>query len=90
MPIGPTGRSAQPTIVRRSGQGVTALPASGSDSDTWLTPAKAAALFGASPRTLRNWARAGKISAQRTLGGHRRYRESEVRALIAQWAEVAA
>jgi excisionase family DNA binding protein len=28
------------------------------------------------------WARAGKISAIRTLGGHRRFRESEIRALL--------
>jgi predicted site-specific integrase-resolvase len=28
------------------------------------------------------WAKAGKLSAIRTLGGHRRYRESEVRALL--------
>ena len=32
--------------------------------------------------TVTRWAKAGKLSAIRTLGGHRRYRESEVRALL--------
>ena len=34
------------------------------------------------PKTVTRWAKAGKLSAIRTLGGHRRYRESEVRALL--------
>lgn len=34
--------------------------------------------------TLREWDRTGKLpAAQRTFGGHRRYRESDVRALLA-------
>jgi excisionase family DNA binding protein len=28
------------------------------------------------------WAKAGRISSIRTLGGHRRFKESEVRALL--------
>jgi predicted site-specific integrase-resolvase len=28
------------------------------------------------------WARAGKITAIRTLGGHRRYKAEEIRALL--------
>jgi len=28
------------------------------------------------------WAKAGKLTSIRTLGGHRRYRESEVRSLL--------
>lgn len=60
------------------------------DSERWLFPAEAARLFHVSPRSLRAWAKAGKISAQRTLGGHRRYPESEIRALVAKLAEAAA
>ena len=30
------------------------------------------------PKTVTRWARAGKISAIRTLGGHRRFRTSEI------------
>lgn len=48
-----------------------------------LKPRQVKALFGVEASTLREWANAGKIGARRTLGGHRRYRESEVRALVA-------
>ena len=35
------------------------------------------------PKTVTRWAKAGKLTSIRTLGGHRRYKESEVRALAA-------
>jgi excisionase family DNA binding protein len=41
-----------------------------------------AALFRVDPKTVTRWAKAGKLSSIRTLGGHRRYRESEVRQLL--------
>lgn len=47
-----------------------------------LTPAEVAALFRVDPKTVTRWARSGKLSAIRTLGGHRRFLESEVRALM--------
>jgi excisionase family DNA binding protein len=50
--------------------------------DPLLTPAEVAALFRVDPKTVTRWANAGKLSCIRTLGGHRRYRESEVRALL--------
>ena len=53
------------------------------DAEPLLTPAKVAALFRVDPKTVTRWAKAGKLSSIRTLGGHRRYRESEVRALLA-------
>ena len=53
------------------------------DDETLLTPSEVAAMFRVNPKTVTRWARAGKISAIRTLGGHRRYRETEVRALLA-------
>ena len=46
-----------------------------------MTPAEVAALFRVDPKTVTRWAKAGKLTAIRTLGGHRRYDESEVRAL---------
>ena len=52
------------------------------DAEPLLTPAEVAALFRVDPKTVTRWAKAGKLSAIRTLGGHRRYRESEVRALL--------
>lgn len=51
-------------------------------ADRLLTPAEVAALFRVDPKTVTRWAQAGKLSAIRTLGGHRRYRESEVRGLL--------
>jgi excisionase family DNA binding protein len=47
-----------------------------------LTPAEVASLFRVDPKTVTRWAKAGKISSIRTLGGHRRYREAEVRQLL--------
>lgn len=53
------------------------------DVETLLTPAEVAALFRVDPKTVTRWAKAGKLSSIRTLGGHRRYREVEVRELLA-------
>ena len=47
-----------------------------------LTPAEVAAWFRVDPKTVTRWAQAGKLTAIRTLGGHRRYRESEVSRLL--------
>lgn len=47
-----------------------------------LTPAEVATLFRVDPKTVTRWAKAGKLTAIRTLGGHRRYRQSEVQALL--------
>jgi excisionase family DNA binding protein len=47
-----------------------------------LTPAEVASLFRVDPKTVTRWAKAGKPNSIRTLGGHRRYREVEVRALL--------
>jgi len=47
-----------------------------------LTPAEVAGLFSVTPKTVARWAAAGKITAVRTLGGHRRYPEAETRELL--------
>ncbi|MFL6140130.1 MAG: BldC family transcriptional regulator [Frankiaceae bacterium] len=47
-----------------------------------LTPGEVAALFRVDPKTVTRWAAAGRIGSIRTPGGHRRFRESEVRALL--------
>lgn len=60
------------------------------DEDRLLTPAEAAKLRRVSPRSLRYWNALGLLAAEKTPGGHRRYRESEVRALGPVPAEVAA
>lgn len=53
------------------------------DGETLLTPGEVAELFGVDPKTVSRWADAGKLRAQRTLGGHRRYRAEEVERLLA-------
>jgi excisionase family DNA binding protein len=52
------------------------------DSERLLTPAEVAAMFRVDPKTVTRWARDGRLTAIRTLGGHRRYLESEVLALL--------
>src|SRR3954447_26120318 len=52
------------------------------DDDALLTPSEVAAMFRVNPKTVTRWARAGKISAIRTLGGHRRFRASEIRQFL--------
>lgn len=54
----------------------------GTDAEHLLTPAEVAALFRVDPKTVTRWAKAGKLSSIRTLGGHRRYRSAEVHALL--------
>jgi len=52
------------------------------ETEALLNPAEVAALFGVDPRTVTRWANTGMLTSLRTLGGHRRYRESEVRSLL--------
>jgi excisionase family DNA binding protein len=47
-----------------------------------MTPAEVAAVFRVDVKTVTRWANAGKLTSIRTLGGHRRFRESEVMALM--------
>lgn len=50
--------------------------------DSLLTPGEVANLFRVDPKTVTRWAAAGRIGSIRTPGGHRRFRESEVRSLL--------
>ena len=54
-----------------------------SEFEPLLTPAEAAEMFGVVATTVTRWARQGRLTSVRTPGGHRRFRRSEVRALIA-------
>jgi excisionase family DNA binding protein len=53
-----------------------------SDYEVLLTPSEVASLFRVDPKTVTRWAKSGKLTSIRTLGGHRRYKESEVKALL--------
>jgi excisionase family DNA binding protein len=52
------------------------------DADKLLTPAEVAAMFRVNAKTVTRWARSGRLSAIKTMGGHRRYRLSEVRRAV--------
>ena len=52
------------------------------EQELLLTPAEVASLFRVDPKTVTRWAKAGKLTSIRTLGGHRRYKDSEVKALL--------
>jgi len=49
-----------------------------------LTPAEVAKLFRVDPKTVTRWAKGGKLSSIRTLGGHRRYRKEEINRALSQ------
>ena len=57
------------------------------NAEKLLTPAEVAGLFRVDPKTVTRWAKSGKLTSVRTLGGHRRYRESEVTALLSQMGD---
>jgi excisionase family DNA binding protein len=54
-----------------------------------MTPGEAAEVFRVGPKTVTRWAKAGKLTAIRTLGGHRRFRAAEVTSLLAGRADPA-
>jgi excisionase family DNA binding protein len=53
-----------------------------SEPEVLLTPAEVAKLFRVDPKTVTRWAKAGKLTSIKTLGGHRRYKETEVNTLL--------
>lgn len=52
------------------------------NNERLLTPGEVATLFRVDPKTVSRWAASGRITSIRTPGGHRRFRESEVRAIL--------
>ncbi len=47
-----------------------------------LTPREVAQILRVDPRTTVRWANQGLIDSIKTLGGHRRYRESDIQAIL--------
>ena len=47
-----------------------------------MTPGEVAALFRVDPKTVVRWAAAGRLPSIRTPGGHRRFAEADVQALL--------
>jgi excisionase family DNA binding protein len=52
------------------------------EEDPLLTPSEVAAIFRVDPKTIARWALEGKMACIRTIGGHRRFRTSEVKRLL--------
>jgi excisionase family DNA binding protein len=50
--------------------------------DATLTPGEVARIFGVDAKTVARWEASGKLPGFRTPGGHRRFRDADVRALI--------
>lgn len=57
-------------------------PSVATDQDRWLTLGQACKLLNVDESTLRRWADAGQVRTFRTPGGHRRFAESDVRAIV--------
>jgi excisionase family DNA binding protein len=57
---------------------ISVVQADGEGRERFLLPSEAARLLGVATSTLRRWAEEGKIHSGTTIGGHRRYRESEI------------
>jgi excisionase family DNA binding protein len=66
----------------RGGKAATSQPG-------YLRTAEVADLLHVSPKTVSRWAKEGKLPFLRTLGGHRRYPEAEIRDLATELREEA-
>ena len=58
------------------------MPGDEAGNDRLLTPSEVAEMFRVNPKTVTRWARTGRLRAIKTIGGHRRYRLSEVRKAV--------
>ncbi|MBU8816391.1 MerR family transcriptional regulator [Mycolicibacterium goodii] len=63
--------------------------ATNAGSGEFLAPSEAAALIGISRDTIKRWEKSGRITAMRTPLGHRRYRRSDVEALLTSGSDTA-
>ena len=68
--------------ARPSGKAATTAP-------SYLRAAEVADILHVSPKTVSRWAKEGKLSFMKTLGGHRRYPEAEIRKLAEELREEA-
>jgi excisionase family DNA binding protein len=54
-------------------------------SDRLMLPAEVAALFGVEGATVSRWVREQRLPAVRTLGGHHRFRSSDIERLLSEF-----
>jgi excisionase family DNA binding protein len=77
------GPAPLPGSAARKGCAVAAQPAgkAATTSPSYLRAAEVADILHVSPKTVSRWAKEGKLPFLKTLGGHRRYPEAEIRQL---------
>jgi excisionase family DNA binding protein len=63
------------------------MAATARPAPAYLRTAEVADILHVSPKTVSRWAKEGKLPFLRTLGGHRRYPEREIRDLRSTLAE---
>jgi excisionase family DNA binding protein len=86
---GPTGPGAAAGVRPRKGCAVAAQP-SGKAATTYpsyLRTAQVAEILYVSPKTVSRWAKEGKLPFLKTLGGQRRYPDTEIRELATELRE---
>ena len=59
------------------------------ETPSYLRTAEVADILHVSPKTVSRWAKEGKLPFLKTLGGHRRYPEAEIRELVEELREEA-
>jgi excisionase family DNA binding protein len=86
MPSDPHRHNVVPPTGRRQQGRERALPQPTEPS--YLRTAQVAELLHVSPKTVSRWAQEGRLPFFRTLGGHRRYPDREIRALLETLSEL--
>ena len=77
-----TGPGAAAGVRRTKGCAVAAQPRTAAPAHlSYLRAAEVAGILHVSPKTVSRWAKEGKLPFLKTLGGHRRYPEAEIRKL---------
>ena len=80
--VGSAARKGCAVAARPSGKAATTAP-------SYLRAAEVADILHVSPKTVSRWAKEGKLPFMKTLGGHRRYPEAEIRKLAEELREEA-
>jgi excisionase family DNA binding protein len=86
MPSDPDRRRVVPPNGGRQHERERALPQP--TESRYLRTAQVAELLHVSPKTVSRWAQEGRLPFFRTLGGHRRYPDAEIRALLETLSEL--
>jgi excisionase family DNA binding protein len=86
MPSDPHRHSVVPPTGDDSKGRESALPQP--TEPRYLRTAQVAELLQVSPKTVSRWAQEGRLPFFRTLGGHRRYPDAEIRALLETLSEL--